>query len=120
MSKVQCLGMHKICWYNFWKNMQVPQSIKNNSKNKNCKYCAYSVGVMLNNWKTICYQIIIDSLRNMYFKSWKFHAYFPYVLLKSIDQKLLVEYTRLQYAHRRLCSRLLPYSRFLSRTLSNT
>ena len=42
--------------------MQEPQSIKNNSKNKNCKYCAYSVGVMLNNWKTICYQIIIFSI----------------------------------------------------------
>ena len=48
-----------------------------------------------------------QSLRNMYFKSRKFHTYFLYVLLESIDQKLLGEYTRLQYAYRRLHSRLL-------------
>ena len=48
-----------------------------------------------------------QSLRNMYFKWRKFHRYFPYVLLESIDQKLLGEYTKLQHAYRRLRSRLL-------------
>ena len=48
-----------------------------------------------------------QSVRNMYFKSWKFHRYFSYVLLESIDQKLLGEYTRPQDAYRRLRSRLL-------------
>ena len=48
-----------------------------------------------------------QSLRNMYFKLWKFHRYFPYVLLESIDRKLLGEYARLQHAYRRLRSRLL-------------
>ena len=47
------------------------------------------------------------SVRNMYFKSQKFHTYSPYVLLESIDQKLLGKCTRLQHAYRRLHSRLL-------------
>ena len=37
--------------------------------------------------------------QDMYFKSIKFHRYFPYVLLESIDQKLLGEYTKLQHAY---------------------
>ena len=37
-----------------------------------------------------------QSLRNTYFKSRKFHRYFQYVLLESIDRKLLGENTRLQ------------------------
>ena len=49
-----------------------------------------------------------QSLRNMYFKSRKFHTDFLYVLLESIDRKLLGEYTtRLQHAYRRLRGRLL-------------
>ena len=40
-----------------------------------------------------------QSLRNMYFKSWKFYRYFSYALLESINQKLLGEYTRLQHAY---------------------
>ena len=31
-----------------------------------------------------------QSLRNMYFKSRKFHRYFPYVQLESIDQNYWV------------------------------
>ena len=61
---------------------------------------------MLNNWKTIS-DNDRQSLRNMYFKLRKFHRYFPYVLLESIDRKLLGEYTRLQHAYRRLRSRLI-------------
>ena len=56
-----------------------------------------------------------QSIRNMYFKSRKFHRYFPYILLESIDRKLLGEYIRLQHAYRRLRSRLLYACLRLSR-----
>ena len=48
-----------------------------------------------------------QSLSNMYFKSQKFYTYCLYVLLESIDRKLMGECTRLQHAYRGLCSRLL-------------